>query len=393
MRHHNMTKKIDTGFIDKPHSFDELADLAGKYAGGDNDKLPQWKKDLFQFILHWTDSSDYLEVRTSGSTGMPKLMRHPKASMLASARMTCDFLRLQPDMNALLCLSTRNIAGMMMIVRAVERKMNIIAVPPDGHPLKHVSPDLPIHFGAMVPAQVYNCLRDRDSEYRKMNRLVEDATADCRIENLLVGGAPVSFPLQQEIRKLKNNVYSTFGMTETMSHVALCRLTGPDWSDQYTALEGITIATGEKGNLLLDVPFLENPHVVTNDMIEITGERTFRWLGRLDHVINSGGHKIYPEAVENAIAPLMNDRFNSPLSTQRYFIAGVPDEKLGERPVLVVEDFEERISRKVLVPVWLRDELSEVLKEHEVPREIWYVAGFIETPTGKIIRTESLKKA
>ena len=393
----------------------ELTKLAQHYRNDDPGTASPapWMTDLLLFVKQWTGPDDFIDVKTSGSTGLPKLIRHPKTSMLASARMTCNFLDLKPGMNALLCLSTRNIAGMMMVVRCFERDMNIVAVPPDGHPLKHALPDVPLHFAAMVPAQVYNSLKDtiRDEGKRSIDS----------VENLIIGGAPVGYGLLKELEQVPGKVYATFGMTETISHVALRRLNRPsasetpdciasvkdgrdyrplvthttdfsEISDEYTALGGIGISVGPQGNLILEVPYLPEPHVVTNDLVEITGKHTFRWLGRMDHVINTGGFKVFPESIETRIAQVMDDHFRSHLSTQRYFIAGVPDEKLGERIVLVVEDFEERPAHKVKPQAPVLKAFNEVLAHHEVPQEIWYTSRFIETPTGKIIRSATVKK-
>lgn len=349
-----------------------------------------WEKELYEFVNRWVDDSEFIEVKTSGSTGLPKLIRHRKEAMRESARMTCDFLGLQPGMKAMLCLSTRNIAGMMMVVRAFERDLEILAVNPGSHPLKemHLSGQAGnsiqnadvIDFCAMVPGQVFNCLQDGE-EKRKLEF----------VRNLIIGGAPVSYTLQQQISELPGNVYLTFGMTETMSHIALRKLNGSDASDEFTLLDGITIETGEAGNLIIHAPYLSAEPIITNDLAEITGRRTFKWLGRQDHVINNGGFKIIPELTESRMAGVMS-RFleNDGHSTQRYFIGSIPDEKLGEVPVLVIEmpvpENKDQLSKEILTA------LTTILPRHELPREVYYTQKFIETPTGKIIRSATMKR-
>lgn len=357
--------------------------------------ISDWERELYAFVNRWTDDSDYIEVKTSGSTGLPKLIRHKKQAMRESARMTCDFLGLLPGMKALICLSTRNIAGMMMVVRAFERELDMVAVEPGGHPLRDGEPfnsDY-IDFCAMVPAQVYNSLW-----------VPEEKSKLELIRNLIIGGAPVSYKLEQMIRELPGNVYLTFGMTETMSHIALRKMNGADASDEFALLEGITIEAGKEsdpeteklqenhtGNLIINAPYLSSEPIITNDLVEITGPRTFRWLGRLDHVINSGGFKIIPELTESRIAGAIS-RFveDDGQSTRRFFISSLPDEKLGEVPVLVIEmpvpGNKEVLAGKILAS------LSTILPQHELPREVYFIHKFIETPTGKIIRSATMQR-
>lgn len=366
------------------------------------------EQEVAEFVKKWLSPVEYIEVQTSGSTGMPKLIRHPKQAMLHSAHLTCNYLQLQPGMNALFCLSVKNIAGMMMVVRAFERRLNLLVGTPGSHPLKVPVQDMPpdaltpthplqpIDFCAMVPAQVFNSLHDPEQKKRLEG-----------IRNLIVGGAPISYRLKLEIATLPGKVWSTFGMTETISHIALQKLNGADASDDYTLMEDITMETGDWGNLIIHAPHLSTVPIVTNDLIEITGTRTFRWLGRLDHVINSGGFKIYPETVENKIAPILNlyrqpelprmisrpsDHINSTYETegssQRFFIASLPDDKLGNIPVLIIEGrpFENHSEKRLL------KDLQSVLPHQEVPREIFFVDRFIETPTHKIIRSATIRQ-
>lgn len=363
-----------------------------------------WESDLFSFVRHWTDASDFVEVHTSGSTGMPKVIKHTKTAMRESAARTNDFLQLESGMTALLCLSTRNIAGMMMVVRTFERDLNLLTVAPDGHPLKGIAAGTAIDFCAMVPAQVYNSLQVPEER-----RVLES------IRHLIIGGAPVSYALHEQLKELPGSVWATFGMTETISHIALRKLNGQDASEEYTLLEGVAMETGDSavvgaiGNLIIHAPYLSPEAIVTNDVVELTSPRTFRWLGRQDHVINSGGFKIFPEMVEEKIAEVMSrlnglagdagrasltghtgDTGHAGLATQRYFVGSIPDEKLGEVPVLVIEmptpDDKDQLTNSLLAS------LAGVLPRHELPREILFVEKFIETPTGKIIRSATLKR-
>lgn len=362
----------------------DLRAWAGKKIG-----LAEWESHLAEFITNWFSDTGFIEVNTSGSTGLPKVIRHSKSAMMQSATMTCDFFKLEPGMNALLCMSTRNIAGMMMVVRSFVRQLNLIPVPPDGRPLKSLPISASIDFCAMVPAQLYNSIVNEPDR----NRL------SC-IRNLIIGGAPVSHRLSEMIKELNCNVWLTFGMTETMSHIALRKLNGSDASDYFEVLEGVEISSGEEGNLIVKVPFIGDELIVTNDLVEIVAPGKFRWLGRKDHVIISGGFKIFPEVVEQTIAPVV-EKFIGEMtggiinsatdSTLRFFIAPMPDDKLGEIPVLVIEgDFSD--DQKQHAEKLLTELLSSIVKKHEIPRRFFFMPRFIETPTHKIIRSATVKR-
>lgn len=340
-----------------------------------------WEQDVADFVLKWFDDNDYIEVKTSGSTGLPKTIRHLKKAMRHSARLTCKFLKLKPGMNALLCLNTHSIAGMMMVVRAIECQLNLLLVPPKGNPLNDISEQITIHFAAMVPAQVYNCIYSEEQK-PKLNS----------IQNLIIGGAPVSYELQKQISMLQGNIFITFGMTETLSHIAMRRLNGMSKTDEFTLLKGINIETDPSGNLIVHAPHLSHYPIITNDIVTLTSPKTFIWLGRQDHVINYGGHKLLPEIIEEKLAFLMNEFFKDlgkdPHSTQRYFIHGEPNEKLGSIPVLVVEC----PSLSNLQKERLKEQIELLLPREESPRTIYTIEKFIETPTNKIIRQATFNR-
>ena len=261
---------------------------------------------LAQFIKEWNNGSDKLPVHTSGSTGNPKLLWVEKRRMEASARMTCDFLQLREGQTALLCLPVDYIAGKMMVVRAMVQKLQLISVEPDGHPLKAVEQD--IDFAAMVPLQVYNSLQ-KPIERERLRR----------IRHLIIGGSAIDSALARQLKDFPNAVWNTYGMTETLSHIALRRLNGCHADDWYTPLSGVEVSLHTNGCLIVTAPHLCSHPLVTNDLAEIkpkvlstptqakfknpsTGN-LFRILGRQDNVIISGGVKIQIEEVENVLRP------------------------------------------------------------------------------------------
>lgn len=290
---------------------------------------------LEEFLSEWNDSSDRLLVHTSGSTGEPKPLWVEKRRMEASALTTCRFLGLRHGDTALLCMPLDYIAGKMVVVRSLVCGLKLVCVEPSGHPLSSLC-DAPV-FAAMVPMQVYNSIRvDRE---RKLLR---------QIRHLIIGGGAVDSELACKLKDFPNAVWSTYGMTETLSHVALRRLSGPSASCWYTPFEGVSISLSPEGCLVIDAPSVCAQTLITNDIAELSPDgNRFRILGRKDNVICSGGIKIQAEEVEQLLAPYLNSPF---------MITRKPDGKYGEAVVLISEDEDmeeiKRICREVLPKYW-----------------------------------------
>ena len=325
---------------------------------------------LKEFLAEWHNDSPTLLVHTSGSTGVPKSMLVEKRRMEASARITCDFLGLKLGDTALLCLSTDYIAGKMMVVRALTCGLQLVSVEPSGHPLAScflpLASSMPLSFAAMVPLQVYNSLQVPDERERLM-----------QIGHLIIGGGAIDPELEQALADFPNHVWSTYGMTETLSHIALRRLNGPERSDWYTPFAGVGISLNAEGCLVIDAPAVCAEPLTTNDMAVIEDGR-FRILGRKDNVICSGGLKIHIEEVER----LLRAHVREP-----YLITKVPDERLGEAVVLLTT---------AAAPVVLADlqaTCRRVLPTYWVPRHLMTVAQLPFTATGKPARAEAERLA
>ena len=300
---------------------------------------------LEEFLEEWNSDSPYVEVKTSGSTGEPKRMLVEKQRMLASAKITCDFLGLKEGDTALLCMSLDYIAGKMMVVRAIERGLRLIDVEPSGHPL--VNQGDGFTFAAMVPMQVYNSLQVPGERERLM-----------MIKHLIIGGGAIDEAMAEELKSFPNHVWSTYGMTETLSHIALRRLNGPEASEWYTPFPSVSVSLNEEGCLVIDAPEVCQERLVTNDIAELATQRgqslmcsansahegqspcvpcvanvPFKILGRKDNVICSGGIKIQAEEVER----MLKGHLRIP-----YLISKRPDKKFGEVVVMLTEgDVEE----------------------------------------------------
>ncbi len=312
------------------------------------------------FLDEWYSPADYVWGHTSGSTGAPKPVKLLKRDMVASARLTCDFFSLNHSSTLLLCLSPDYIAGKMMLVRALLSGANLLVVPPSSTPLAIL--DETIDFAAMVPAQVVETLTSAEQTARL-----------ARIRYLIVGGAPLAPDTEESLVKLPVATYVTYGMTETVSHVALRRLGDP--AEVYRAMGDITFSIDERDCLVIHAPHFSTQKFVTNDVVQLDAPDSFRWVGRYDHVINTGGVKVFPERVEQQIASL--------LAPRRFFITATPDAKWGESVTLVMEG--EQLSETAQSQ--LLTAIRERVTRYEYPRCILYLSHFKETASGKVIRS------
>ena len=319
---------------------------------------PEWEKDLYLFLNEWFSEQDFVLAQTSGSTGDPKPIKLPKSVMIRSAERTIEYFGLQAGNPLLLSLPCRYIAGKMMVVRAIVGQMNLITVDPatDFDFLQTESFD----FGAMVPNQLFKLLEQSSEKLKVRN-----------IRNLLIGGSAISSAMEEKISLLPSRVVSTYGMTETASHIAIRELSGTRKSEWYSCLPGISVSLNENDCLQVHLPEFGEP-LPTNDLAELQSDITFRILGRADSVIISGGIKYSPEALERKLGGLIN---------RRLAISSVADEKLGERLVLVLEGASFDTTS-------LKLQLAEVLTSYECPKFIFFIDRFPETSSGKIIRKE-----
>lgn len=271
---------------------------------------------LDEFYAEWNNGSDKILIHTSGSTGTPKPMMVEKRRMEASATITCDFLNLKAGDTALLCMPLDYIAGKMVVVRSIVRKLKLISVKPSGHPLQGLT-EAPV-FAAMIPMQVYNSLN-----------VPEEKELLMQVKHLIIGGGAVDEKMEKDLRDFPNAVWSTYGMTETLSHIALRRLSGKEASCWYTPFDSVDVSVNNEGCLVIDAPRVAETRIVTNDIAEIAKDgRHFRILGRKDNVIDSGGIKIQIEEVEAALRKHL---------AVPYMITKKNDHKFGEIVVMLVE--------------------------------------------------------
>lgn len=318
---------------------------------------------LDEFIAEWQNDEPTVLVHTSGSTGKPKPLRVEKLRMAASARITCQFLGLHKGDTALLCMPLDYIAGKMVVVRSLVWGLRLVAVEPSGHPLRglHEAPD----FAAMVPLQVYNTMQVPEERARLR-----------QIRHLIIGGGAVSDELVSELSDFPNCVWSTYGMTETLSHIALRRLNGEQASQWYEPFEGVDVSLNADGCLVINAPAVCAEPLTTNDIAEIAVDgRHFRIRGRCDNVVCSGGIKLQIEEIEAKLQPFIDVPF---MITKR------SDARLGEMVVMLVasDDTEQ-----------LQAVCSAHLTRYEMPRVFVSVDALPMTETGKPARAEAMKIA
>jgi O-succinylbenzoic acid--CoA ligase len=349
----------------KPYQKQQLLELcAEKLSCGE---LSDWETSLYGFIQTWLDAADTLTLKTSGSTGTAKTIQVSKQAMRQSAQLTGEYFQLKARQNALLCLPTTHIAGQMMVVRAFELGLNLIITAPNAINLDTVESQT-IDFSAMLPLQVHKLLFSKPCQQKKL----------AQIKTLLLGGASVHPKLLNAILNLKTAVYQSYAMTETVSHIAVRRLNPAQKKPFYTLLSGVNVEQDQRGCLIIHAPCLGVNNLITNDLVKLHSATEFELLGRFDNLINSGGIKFNPEQLEEKLATVITD--------QHFFITGLDDERLGQKLVLVIESA--ALSEEELEQ--LQCKIKTVLDKYARPKEIYLLAQFQETPTGKIRRDATL---
>jgi len=312
------------------------------------------------FVQEWFSETETVQVQTSGSTGTPKILEIEKDRMRHSARMTCRFLNLQAGDSALLCLPVAYISGKMMVVRAIEQQLKLMVSEPSVRPLEHLAQT--VDFCALTPLQVEHSLD-------KLHL----------IRNIIIGGAAVSAALKVKIQDVlegqekKVKIYETYGMSETLSHIALKEIF-PKAAPDFTVLSGVQISLDPRGCLQILAPQLSAELIVTNDLVELTGTNSFIFQGRYDNVINSGGLKIFPEQLETLVHTVTD---------RELAFLGLPDEQLGQKLVLAIEGGESTV---------LTDDIRHLTfpTRNHLPKEIIFIPEFPRTPNGKVSRLELL---
>ena len=311
--------------------------------------------EIYSFLQNFISPNENFEVHTSGSTGTPKLISIPKKYMRASARKTIEALNLKKDDKALLCLPTDKIGGIMMLVRWLEADLDLYPAEPSSNPL--VDSNINYDFGAMVPYQVQQSMGELG-----------------RIKKLIIGGAPIDSSLEGELLNLPNKIYHTYGMTETISHVALSGVNLKSDVSVFKALPEVSFSVDERNCLIINAPAIGVRDLITNDVVELINETEFTWKGRFDNVVNSGGVKLLPEEIEKKIGEV----------GVPYFLFGEADQKWGERLVMIAQS-QEQLNLENFKKCF------SGLTQYEIPKVLYCVPKFVEATGGKLNRKGTIE--
>ncbi|WP_185851936.1 AMP-binding protein [Blattabacterium cuenoti] len=324
-----------------------------------NKKKDFWKKAIFSFLKNWYDNKPILSSLTSGTTGVPKVIFLRKKYMYERATKTVEFLKLkEKGVKGLLCLSPDFIAAKMFLVRAIIFKWKIYCVPPSSNPLKNIEEYFDIT--SMVPVQVFFSLK-----YLK------------NIKIILIGGHSISNFLEKKLQNISTICYATYGMTETLGHIAIKRINGLNKSVFYESFQDISLSVDSRNCLGISSTCCMNSFVQTNDIVHIISKNTFTWIGRYDNVINSGGIKIIPELIEKEIS------FFIPYE-KRFFISSIPDKILGEKIILVIEGNP--------FPLHIPDTIFNGKNKFYKPKNIFFISHFTNNLLDKFKRKKITKK-
>jgi len=308
----------------------------------------EFEKAVGDFLLDWFDPHSFIELSTSGTTGKPKLIKIEKQAMVNSAMATGEFFDLSSGNKVLHCLPVKYIAGKMMFVRAFILGLDMDFVAPSSHPMEYN--ETIYDFAAMVPLQAQNSMKYLND-----------------VKKMIIGGVKIDKSLEEELMNLNTVVYETYGMTETITHIAAKKI----GENAFTVLPHVTISYDDNNCLVIHAQRISDEVIVTNDLVQLINENQFVLLGRIDNIINSGGIKLIPEQIEVKLSRKIHNRF---------FVTGKPDKDLGEKLVLIIEGEHKE----------LKDNLFDSLDKYEKPKEIVFVPKFMETGNGKVLRKETI---
>lgn len=348
----------------KAYSLDDIRER--KFEG-----LSGFYRHCLEFAWQWLGGTEEFSFITSGSTGVPKPMVFSRQQLELSASMSTKALSLDSLESCLVCLPIEYVAGRMMLVRGLENQMDIYLVEPSADPF--ASLDQPVDFISLVPLQLEAILANAKSTCI-LNK--------CRVG--IVGGAAVYPELENKLQNLKIHLVQTYGMTETLSHVALRHLNGAELEEYFTLMDGVEVRQDDRGCLAILTPTHPEEWIQTNDIVKIIDTRHFEWLGRADFLINSGGVKIFPEKLEQCIEAHQVNY----LEGRQFFIAGITDEKYGQLPVLIVEgeSLEEEEQASLL------GYLKTRLPKYQAPAQVLFVERFERSASGKLKRKTMMEK-
>lgn len=309
---------------------------------------------VYSFLDDWNDSSDFFSVKTSGSTGTPTLHKLSKKMALESAKLSLNYFKITPNSRFALALSAETIGGKMQILRALASDSELYVLDLKRNPIQDIC--FSIDFISLVPMQIQQIIAENPDHLQFF-------------KSILLGGAPVSAALRQQLCSFSSHFYESYGMTETYSHIAIRKLNGKE--NEFVALDGIRFSTSD-GNLVIHAPQLGIQNLKTHDTVHLISESQFQLIGRTDFAINSGGYKFHPETLEAKLSPLIKHNF---------FIIGEADLVYGQCVTFYIEEDYTEKKQEYLLKLFKQE-----FKQYERPKKIYFVAKFQYTSSGKINR-------
>lgn len=319
----------------------------------------KWKISGLEFAIQLLDASEApVKFHTSGTTGKPKEISFSKKQILYSAKNTCDFFEIRADSKLLLCLPTDFVAGRMMMARAFVSGAKLIWKEPSLNPLTNIDE---VNFAAFTPAQVATIIADNETR-----NIFE------KINTVIIGGGEISHALEKDLENLKNKIFATYGMTETLTHVAVRKIGESVYRSVY---KEAVFLVDENNCLEIELPVIASTKIITKDIVELVDSQSFVWKGRLDHVINTGGIKLYAEEMEKKLIQL------GLLEENSFYIGSQKDNIFGQVPVIVMLKEKEPSDMATFLPT-----INGLLKKHEAVKHVVFFDKFEYTETGKLIR-------
>jgi O-succinylbenzoic acid--CoA ligase len=351
-------------FNSKSYSFETIR-VHGSGLLGESEQV---FRPAFELAQQWLNGNPTFTFYTSGSTGTPKKIELQREQLLASAEGTINALRLSSTDHLLVCMNTKYIGGAMLLIRGLLLNATITLLEPSGDPLQEIPVNHPYSFVSFAPVQLFPVLANPRAEKQKL----------ARFKNILVGGAALDLQLESELAGIPTRIYHTYGMTETVSHIALRQIGHESF---YTVLNGVEIQADSRDCLMIRSASTQHEWILTNDVVTLLSDATFKLSGRIDDVINSGGIKIWPSVIEQAILECSGNRITGA------FVTGIPDTKLGQQTIAVLETEQDAVSLQRL----LDRDLPQRLGKYEIPKQFYFLGRFVYTATGKINKAETLK--
>ncbi|MCU0417136.1 MAG: AMP-binding protein [Cytophagaceae bacterium] len=283
----------------------------------DNTNLNQYPLAI-QLCYEWYLSNASPTIQTSGSTGYPKTIQLDRKAIAASVQRTARFFNLSAQSTFLVVLPLDKIAGRMQLYRALCLEATVYVNTPS-RSLNDVL-SLPYDFVSLSTLQIRHLVQDE----RGIALL-----SDCRI--VLIGGAAPDESTIQRLQVLPHTeVYLSYGMTETLSHIAIQAL-HPIREPGFRLLDGVEWRATRHSTMITDR--LLGIEIETTDSLEALSDSYFVYKGRRDRVINSGGVKVHPELIET----IVQQWFIEQGWTNLFYVGSLPHPALGEQVVLYID--------------------------------------------------------